>query len=50
MPSQTEIRQTITNRIVDALEKGDLPPWRQTLVLPHIYLIVSTSSAPRTRR
>ncbi len=28
MPTQTEIRQQITNQIVEALEKGGLPPWR----------------------
>lgn len=28
MPTQTEIRQQITAQIVDALEKGGLPPWR----------------------
>jgi len=30
MPSQQEIRQAITNRIVEALKNGNLPPWRQT--------------------
>jgi antirestriction protein ArdC len=29
MPSQNEIRQQITNQIIEALEKGDLPPWRR---------------------
>jgi antirestriction protein ArdC len=29
MPSQTEIRQQITNQIIESLEKGDLPPWRR---------------------
>ena len=29
MPSQDEIRQTVTNRILDALQNGDLPPWRR---------------------
>ena len=29
MPSQDEIRQTVTNRILDALQHGDLRPWRQ---------------------
>jgi antirestriction protein ArdC len=28
MPSQTEIRQQITNQIIEALEKGGIPPWR----------------------
>ncbi len=30
MPSQQEIRQQITDRIIEALQKGNLPPWRQT--------------------
>ncbi len=29
MPSQTEIRQRITNQIIEALKSGSLPPWRQ---------------------
>ncbi len=29
MASQTEIRQTITDRIIEALESGGLPPWRR---------------------
>jgi antirestriction protein ArdC len=29
MPSQTELRQRITNQIIDALKSGNLPPWRQ---------------------
>lgn len=29
MPSQTDIRQQITNTIIDALQSGNLPPWRQ---------------------
>lgn len=29
MPSTTELRQSITNRIVEALESGNLPPWRR---------------------
>jgi antirestriction protein ArdC len=29
MPSQNEIRQTVTNRILDALQNGNLPPWRR---------------------
>lgn len=29
MPSQTEIRQQITNRIIEALKNGSLPPWRK---------------------
>lgn len=29
MATEVEIRQGITNRIVDALESGDIPPWRQ---------------------
>jgi len=29
MPSQTEIRQRITNQIIEALQSGSLPPWRQ---------------------
>ena len=29
MPTQNEIRERITNTIIEALEKGGLPPWRQ---------------------
>lgn len=29
MPSQNELRTTITAQIVDALTGGGLPPWRQ---------------------
>jgi len=29
MPTQNEIREQITHTIVEALEKGGLPPWRQ---------------------
>jgi antirestriction protein ArdC len=29
MASQTEIRQAITERIIEALESGSLPPWRR---------------------
>lgn len=29
MASQTEIRQAITDRIIEALESGSLPPWRR---------------------
>lgn len=29
MQSQTELRQTITNTIIDALKNGGLPPWRK---------------------
>jgi antirestriction protein ArdC len=29
MPTQSEIRQQITNQIIDALKSGKLPPWRQ---------------------
>jgi antirestriction protein ArdC len=29
MPTQKEIRQQITNQIIDALKNGDLPPWRR---------------------
>lgn len=29
MASQTELRQDITNRIIEALKSGNLPPWRQ---------------------
>ena len=29
MPTQTELRQRITNQIIDALKSGNLPPWRQ---------------------
>ena len=28
MPTQNEIRQSITNTIVEALQNGDLPPWK----------------------
>ena len=29
MQSQTDLRQTITNTIIDALKNGGLPPWRK---------------------
>jgi len=29
MPTTNELLQQITNRIVEALESGDLPPWRK---------------------
>jgi hypothetical protein len=29
LPSQTEIRQQITNQIIRALKSGKLPPWRK---------------------
>lgn len=29
MASQTELRQDVTNRIIEALKSGNLPPWRQ---------------------
>jgi antirestriction protein ArdC len=29
MPTQSEIRQQITDQIIDALKSGSLPPWRQ---------------------
>ncbi len=29
MPSQTDIRQAITNQIITALESGSVPPWRR---------------------
>lgn len=29
MPSQTEIRQQITNRIIEAIEKNNILPWRR---------------------
>jgi len=29
MPNQNEIREKITHTIIEALEKGGLPPWRQ---------------------
>ncbi len=29
MPSQTDIRQAITNQIIAALESGSVPPWRR---------------------
>jgi antirestriction protein ArdC len=29
MPSQNDIRQSITNQIVSALESGSVPPWRR---------------------
>ena len=29
MPSQTDIRQSITNQIIAALESGSVPPWRR---------------------
>jgi antirestriction protein ArdC len=33
MPSQNEIRQTITSQIVEALKSGTLPPWRRPWAL-----------------
>jgi antirestriction protein ArdC len=33
MPSQNEIRQTITSQIVEALKSGTLPPWRRSWAL-----------------
>src|ERR1017187_4643736 len=29
MPTTTELRQEITSRIIEALESGNLPPWRK---------------------
>ena len=29
MPTQNEIRERITNTIVEALKSGQLPPWRR---------------------
>ena len=29
MPSQKQLRETITNQIIAALQNGNLPPWRQ---------------------
>ena len=29
MPSQTEIRQRITDQIIESLKSGKLPPWRK---------------------
>ena len=29
MPSQNDIRQSITNQIISALESGNVPPWRR---------------------
>jgi antirestriction protein ArdC len=29
MPSQTDIRQSITDQIISALEGGKVPPWRR---------------------
>jgi antirestriction protein ArdC len=29
MPTQTELRQRITNQIIEALKSGSLPPWRK---------------------
>jgi antirestriction protein ArdC len=29
MPSPNEIRQQVTNQIIEALIKGNLPPWRK---------------------
>jgi antirestriction protein ArdC len=33
MPTQTQIRESITTRIVEALQSGDLPPWRRPWAL-----------------
>lgn len=30
MPTNTQIRQEITNQIVESIESGSLPPWRRT--------------------
>ena len=29
MPNQNDIRQAITNQIIEALESGNVPPWRR---------------------
>jgi antirestriction protein ArdC len=29
MPSQNDIRAAITNQIIEALERGGVPPWRR---------------------
>jgi antirestriction protein ArdC len=40
MPSQNDIRQAITNQIIESLEKGGVPPWKKP------WRIGSNSGAP----
>lgn len=51
MRSQTEIRQDITNAIIDALTNGNLPPWRKPWAndpnAPGLHTSLSTGSAYR---
>lgn len=48
MQSQTELRQTITNTIIDALKDGGLPPWKRPWAddnnAPGIHTSLSTGS------
>jgi antirestriction protein ArdC len=51
MRSQTEIRQDITNAIIDALTNGNLPPWRKSWAndpnAPGLHTSLSTGSPYR---
>lgn len=33
MPTQNQIRETITNQVIEALKSGDLPPWHRPWAL-----------------
>src|SRR3954452_15550947 len=49
MQSQTELRQTITNTIIEALKDGRLPPWRRPWAddvnAPGLHTSLSTGQA-----
>jgi antirestriction protein ArdC len=51
MLSQTDLRQSITNTIIEALTNGDLPPWRKMWAddpnAPGLHTSLSTGSAYR---
>ena len=51
MQSQTELRQSITNTIIEALKNGDLPPWRRPWAddknAPGLHTSLSTGSPYR---
>jgi antirestriction protein ArdC len=51
MQSQTELRQTITNTIIDALKDGGLPPWKRPWAddnnAPGLHTSMSTGSPYR---
>jgi hypothetical protein len=48
VPTQNQIREAITNQIVDALKSGDLPPWRRPWALDRNAGPPRISSAVRT--